>query len=149
MMGATVWHSVLAQRFVNAQESGMRMIKSDDRDNNYHDDRFWVAEASARNHENSGNVALARRGRIEGNPSQNVRMADDPDAGSRPVNIVLRGNIERCRRAYLRAVNWTISQPAAEGVAMDQWPRGLACCDELGQKRRFRLCCGKSVCFGS
>src|SRR6266536_6651655 len=33
--------------------------QSDDRNNNYHDDHFWVAEALAGDHERSGNVALA------------------------------------------------------------------------------------------
>src|SRR5947209_5871470 len=33
--------------------------QSDDRNNNYHYDNFWVTEALARDHERSGNVALA------------------------------------------------------------------------------------------
>jgi hypothetical protein len=33
--------------------------QSDNRDNDYHDDHFWVAEALARDHECGGNVALA------------------------------------------------------------------------------------------
>ena len=33
--------------------------QSDDCDNDYHDDHFWVAEALARDHECGGNVALA------------------------------------------------------------------------------------------
>ncbi len=33
--------------------------QSDDRDNDYHDDHLWVAEALARDHECGGNVALA------------------------------------------------------------------------------------------
>src|SRR6266481_64760 len=33
--------------------------QSDDRENDYHDDHLWVAEALARDHECGGNVALA------------------------------------------------------------------------------------------
>ena len=55
----------------------MRMIESDDRDDNDHDDHFWVAEALARNHECGGNVALASTERHD--PFRvGVRSAEQP-----------------------------------------------------------------------
>ena len=51
--------------------------QSDDCDNNYHDDHFWVAEALARDHERSGNVALASTKRHD--PSRvGARTAEQP-----------------------------------------------------------------------
>jgi hypothetical protein len=51
--------------------------QSDNRDDDYHDDHFWVAEALARDHERSGNVALASTERHD--PSRaGVRTAEQP-----------------------------------------------------------------------
>src|SRR5437764_2117970 len=51
--------------------------QSDDRDNDYHDDHFWVAEALTRDHECGGNVALAGTERHD--PSRvGVRSAEQP-----------------------------------------------------------------------
>src|ERR1700736_3384416 len=51
--------------------------QSNDRDNDYHDDHLWVAEALARDHECGGNVALASTERH--NPfCVGIRSAEQP-----------------------------------------------------------------------
>jgi hypothetical protein len=92
MMGATVWHAVLAQRLANAQESGIRMINPTiattiTMTTAFGSLKLWLATTRG-----AAILLWLDVGRIEENPSQNVRWPTILTR-DRPRRYVLRDNI--------------------------------------------------------